>query len=406
MGVFVYRARDPSGQVVQGKADAETQHDLIQRLRTQGLLVLEIEKDRDLQTMMLNPRSLFLRRINGRELAVFSRQFATMINAGLPVVTALKVLAKQSGSVRLRQSLTQIAADVEAGESLASAFARQSHSFPTVMVQMIAAGEVGGILDEVLDRLANQLEREENIRQKVRSALVYPIIVSLVAVMVVIFLMIVVVPQFVGIYTDLGADLPVATKLLIAMSNGARNFWWLILLIGGGAFAGLRIWVRTDQGALLWDKFLLKLPVFGPMISKQAIGRFTRTLGGLLSSGVSILKALAVVERVVGNRVIANAVRAALEDVRQGQPLVMSLRRSKVFPPMVLEMVSVGEETGTLEEMLAKVADFFEEEVSRTAERLSASLEPIIVVGMALTAGFIVISMMLPIFNLWGAFSQ
>jgi type IV pilus assembly protein PilC len=269
---------------------------------------------------------------------------------------------------------------------------------------MVAAGEVGGILDEVMERVASQLEKEEVIRQKVRSALVYPIIVSCVAVLVVIFLMIFVVPKFVDVYADLGTDLPTATKILMAVSHGVQHFWWALAGAVAAAIVGLKYWRKTDQGELLWDKVLLKVPVFGPLVQKQSVARFCRTTSGLLSSGITILRTLAVVEKVVGNRVVANAVRTALEDVRQGQSLVMPLRRAGVFPPMVLEMVSVGEETGTIEEMLAKVADFFEDEVQRTAERLSASLEPMIIVGLALTVGFIVASMMMPIFNLWSAF--
>jgi len=390
--------------MVSGKVDAESEKDLVARLRNQGFMVLAIEKDRDLGAMMQQPGSFFQRRISGKDLAVFSRQFATMINAGLPVVTALKVLSRQAGNARLSNALTQIASDVEAGDSLQTAFARQGDAFPTVMVQMIGAGEVGGILDEVLTRLANQLEREEIIRQKVRSALVYPIIVSCVAVLVVVFLMIFVVPKFVEVYADLGADLPFLTKALITVSGGVKTYWWAVAAGVAATAVGLRYWLKTEQGALMWDAFMLKVPIFGPMVSKQAIARFGRTLGGLLSSGVTILKALAVVEKVVGNRVISNAVHNALEEVRQGQNLVMPLRRSQVFPPMVLEMISVGEETGTIEEMLVKVADFFEDEVQRTAERLSASLEPVIIVGLALTVGVIVASMMMPIFDLWSAF--
>lgn len=404
MAVFVYRARDPGGQMVSGKVDADSEQDLILRLRNQGFLILEIEKDRDLGTMMQQPGSFFARRISGKDLAVFSRQFATMINAGLPVVTALKVLSRQVQNVRLQSSLTQIATDVESGDSLQAAFVRQGDAFPTVMVQMIGAGEVGGILDEVLTRLATQLEKEEQIRQKVRSALIYPIIVSCVAVLVVVFLMIFVVPRFVEVYADLGSELPTLTKALISVSTFMQHYWWLL---GGGigvAILGLRYWLRTETGALTWDRLLLRVPIFGPMIAKQSISRFSRTLGGLLSSGVTILKALAVVERVVGNRVIAAAVRTTLEEVRQGQSMVVPLRRSEVMPPMVLEMITVGEETGTLEEMLSKVADFYEDEVQRTAERLSSSLEPLIIVGLALTVGGIVASMMMPIFNLWSAF--
>lgn len=403
MPAWVYRAREPGGRFVRGKAEADSERDLINRLRTQGFLILGIERDRDIQTVMQSRGSLFSRRISGTELAVFSRQFATMINAGLPVVTALKVLSRQTSSERLRKHLMQIAADVEAGEGLSTAFSRHSSAFPTLMVQLIAAGEVGGILDEVLVRLATHLEKEETIRQKVRSALIYPSMVSLVAIGVVIALVTFVVPRFVALYADLNADLPIFTQLLISASDLFRNYWWLGA--GGGAAGGLglRGWLRTDKGAEIWDRLSLKMPIFGPMVTKQAIARFSRTLAGLLTSGIPILQALAVVERTVGNRVIGSAVRQALEDVRQGQNLVSPLRRSAVFPPMVLEMISIGEETGTMEEMLGKIADFYEEDVQRIAERLSASLEPAIIVALALTIGFIVASIMLPIFNLWSS---
>lgn len=404
MPAYVYRARDSGGQLVSGKVEADTENEVIGRLRNQGFLVLQVEKDRDLQAMLQDRKSLFVRKASGKDLAVFSRQFATMINAGLPVVTALKVLARQTANPRLASALTAVSADVESGESLANAFARENQVFPMVMIQMIAAGEVGGILDEVLTRLANQLEKEEIIRQKVRSALVYPTIVSCVAILVVVFLMIFVVPKFVEVYADMGADLPFVTTLLMGISSAFQNYWWALLTVVVLIVVGSKYWLKTEDGAFIWDKVLLNVPIFGPMIQKQAIARFSRTLGGLLSSGVPILKALAVVEKIVGNRVIAASVREALEDVRQGQNLAVPLRRSGRFPPMVLEMVAIGEETGTLEEMLGKIADFFEEEVQRTAERLSASLEPVIIVGLALTVGFIVVSMMLPIFNLWSAF--
>jgi type IV pilus assembly protein PilC len=308
MGVFVYRARDPGGQMVNGKIDAQSEQELISRLRNQGFLVLGVERDRDLQSIMHSPGSLFVRRPSGKDLAVFARQFATMVSAGLPVVTAIKVLGKQSGNERLRRALNQIALDVESGESLASAFSRQNDTFPTVMIQMVAAGEVGGILDEVMERVASQLEKEEVIRQKVRSALVYPIIVSCVAVLVVIFLMIFVVPKFVDVYADLGTDLPTATKILMAVSHGVQHFWWALAGAVAAAVVGLKYWRKTDQGELLWDKVLLKVPVFGPLVQKQSVARFCRTTSGLLSSGITILRTLAVVEKVVGNRVVANAV--------------------------------------------------------------------------------------------------
>lgn len=402
MSVWVYKLRDATGQISTGKIEAETERDAITRLRDKGM-ILGLEADRDLQTVLQRTESLFQPRVSGKDLAVFSRQFSTMVNAGLPVVTALKVLSKQSANQRLSKALQMVATDVETGESLAAAFARQGALFPPIMIHLLDAGEVGGILDEVCGRLATQLEKDELVRQKVKSALVYPSIVSVVAVGIVIFLMTFVVPKFVGVYEDLGAELPWLTLALIGVSHCVQKVWWI--LIGGGllAFLGLRRWVQTETGGLYWDRFLLKLPVFGVLLTKQAIARFARTLGSLLNSGISILKAMAVVERVVGNRVISQAVRNATEEIRAGATLSKPLSTEKTFPPMVMEMVAVGEETGTMELMLGKVADFFEEDVQRTAERLSASLEPVIIVCLAVCVGLIVISMMLPIFGLWSA---
>ncbi|MFZ5814984.1 MAG: type II secretion system F family protein [Bacillota bacterium] len=405
MGVYVYRARTVAGELVQGRAEAESEREVIRRLRSQGLLVLGIEAERDLGVIIRQQGFLLIqRRVSGKDLAIFARQFATMVNAGLPVVQCLRVLARQTGNRRLARTLDRIATDVEAGDGLSEAFARHGRIFPPVMIHMIEAGEVGGILDETMDRVAIQLEKDEMLRQKIRSAMVYPSIVMSVAVMVVIFLMTFVVPQFVQVYADMGSDLPGPTRLLIATSELIRTYWYLCLLGAAVGLFALRTWWSTPHGSMLRDRLVLKIPIAGMMVTKSNIARFGRTLGGLLASGVPILKALAVVQRTLGNRVIAAAVRDALEEVQQGQSLVVPLRRSGVFPPMVVEMLAVGEETGTMSEMLDKVADFYEEEVQRSAERLSASLEPLIIVFLAVTVGFVVISMMLPIFNLWTMF--
>ncbi|HYF93623.1 MAG TPA: type II secretion system F family protein [Symbiobacteriaceae bacterium] len=405
MPAFLYRARDTGGQLIQGRIEADTELDSVTRLRNQGLLVLDIEKDRDLQAVLQQQGGFFTRKPGGKDLALFARQFSTMINAGLPVVTALKVLARQSGNKRLRHVLAQIAGDVEAGDSLATAFARQHQYLPAVLIQMTAAGEVGGILDEVFTRLADQLEKEEAIRQKVRSAMIYPAIVIGVASLILVFLILFVIPRFVEVYASFEADLPLATKLLIALSNWLQRAWWGVGLAVVGIVVGQRQLRRSEQGGLLWDRGVLKMPVFGPMVAKHSIAVFSRTLGSLLSSGITILKAMAVAERTASNRVIAAAVREAMGKVREGQHLAAPLAQAGLFPPMVIEMVSVGEETGTLEEMLEKVADFYEDEVQRTAERLSSSLEPIILVTLAITIGLMVMAMVQPIFSLWGSVS-
>jgi type IV pilus assembly protein PilC len=405
MPVYIYRARSGAGEPVQGRADAGSEKELIQRLRAQGLFVMGIEMERDLSVIMQQQgTSLFRRKVSGKDLTVFARQFATMVNAGLPVVNCLRILARQTANQRLGRTLDRIAGDVEAGDGLAESFARHGKIFPMVMTHMIEAGEVGGILDQTMERVANQLEKDEMLRQKIRSAMVYPSMVMFVAVGVVIFLMTFVVPQFVQLYADMETALPGPTQFLLTVSTAIRTFWWLFLAAGAGTWYGLKAWLATETGALIRDRFMLKLPIFGVLVTKTTIARFGRTLGGLLSSGVPILKALVVVQRIIGNRVIAAAVGNVLGEVQEGQSLVVPLRRAGVFPPMVVEMLAVGEETGTLTAMLGKIADFYEEEVQRAAEQLSATIEPLIIVFLAVTVGFIVVSMMLPIFNLWTMF--
>lgn len=400
MGIaYTYRARDSTGQLVRGRVEADGLPEAVARLRGQGLLVLEVAPDRDL-ALAIRSRSILGRRVKSGELAIFCRQFATMIAAGLPIVTALQVLARQSGSRALRQALEQAVADVEAGETLAVAFGR-ANVFARVMVHMVAAAEVGGILDSVMERLAIQLEKEEEVRQSIRSALMYPLVVSALAVLVVTFLIVFVVPRFVQFFSDVGGELPFATRALLFFSAVVRKGWWAFLSGILGGIIWVRWWVQTDQGGLFLDRLTLRLPVLGPLFSKYAIARFCRILSSLMGSGVPILQALAVAARAVGNRRLAGAILAAAESVRTGESLVPPLQRSGLFPPMVLEMVSVGEESGTLEPMLAKVADFFEAEVQRSAERLSAALEPLLIFFLAVVVGGVVVAMVAPVFDLW-----
>jgi type IV pilus assembly protein PilC len=406
MPAYIWRAKDREGNVVRGKADAADVMELSARLRRQGLVVLGIDPDNDLGQLVKARGGLLLRRkVKGAALAVFCRQFATMIEAGLPLLTALHVMARQTADPTLRTALAKAAKLVEDGDSFAPAMAATG-VFPPLVIHMLAAGEVGGMLEQVLVRLANQIEKDEQLRQKIKSAMIYPTAVSIVAVAVVFFMMIFVAPRFVQIYADLGASLPLPTRILMAVSDFFVNQWYVML--GLAVVAGVGCWqfLRHPGGRLWWDTRKLKLPVFGPLMVKTAVARFARTLGGLLASGVSILKALVVVDRVVGNAAIGQALMGALEDVRGGGSLVPALAKSGLFPPMVLEMTLVGEETGQMEEMLTKLADFYEADVQRTAERLSAALEPMIVVGLGLTVGLIVISLMLPIFNLWEMLGQ
>lgn len=399
MPAFVYRARDPAGNLVRGRVEAEALPDVITRLRAQGLLVVHVDVDRDLGRALwsapFGPRPL-----RGSELALFLRQLATMVQAGLPVVTALKVLARQSRRRATRRALEQAVAAVEAGETLAGAFAR-SGLLPRLLVHMVGAGEVGGILDRVLDRLATQVEREEQVRRRIRAALTYPLVVSGLAVLVVAFLVTFVVPRFAQFFAEMGGELPLPTRVLLAVAGWVQRWCWAVPLALAGGWLALRRLAASERIGPALDDLVLRLPVLGPLLAKHAIARLCRILSGLMASGIPILKALAVAERAVGNRRLAQAVLAALESVRRGEGLAPPLARSGLFPPMVIEMVSVGEETGTLETMLAKVAEFYEGEVQAATERLAGALEPFVIAFLALVVGGVVLSMVTPIFDLW-----
>lgn len=398
MSAFTYRARNGNGVLVRGRMEATGSPEAVARLRSQGLLVVSLEPDRDLSSAI--SRLPVLRRVSARELALFLRQFATMVAAGLPVVGTLRVLARQSQNRVLQKALFQAVRAVEDGETLSGAFA-QTGVFPKVMLHMVGAGEVGGMLDTVLERLASQMEREDRLRHKVRSAFVYPLAVTGIAVLVVIFLIIFVVPRFVQFFSDFGGILPLPTRLLIAASELFRQWWWLGVAGAGLGWLGLRQWARSERGGRVVDRLILRLPAFGPMLQKYSIARFCQVLTGLMSSGVAILLALAVAERVVGNRQISGAILGALDSVRKGQGLVQPLAQSGLFPPMVLEMIAIGEESGTLETMLSKVAEFYEDEVMRSAEGLSGALEPFLIFFLAIVVGAVVVAMIAPVFDLW-----
>jgi len=401
MAVYAFRARDARGDVVVGRLEGESEAEVFRRLREQGLVAVSMEADRDIGRLAEWWRALTHRRVQHRQLALFCRQFATMFGAGVPVVEALNILARQSADVTQRRSLERVAYCVSAGETLAAAFSRLGDYFPPLLIHLIAAGEAGGMLEDVLQRLAEQLEHEESLRQKIRSALTYPVAVSVLACGVVLFLLLYVLPRFMDVYDDLGVQLPLITRTLLFTWRLVSHGWWALPVVAALVGAGVGAVARTPGGALRLDRLLLRLPVAGPMLLKAAIARFCRTLGGLLQSGVPIIRALQVVERITGNRVITAAVRHVREEVGEGHRLAEPLAHAHLFPPMVLEMVAVGEETGRLEHMLGKVATYFEDDVRATADRLASVVEPVLICGLAASVGLIVVAMMLPLFEVW-----
>lgn len=393
MPVFSYSFRDPSGAIQKGTAEADSEELLRQRFDEQGMQILEVE--------MIRARRAKARtygKVKLTKLALFCRQFSTMVDAGVSLVRCLDVLGQQTDDARLRKILADISERVEGGESLSRAMQRHPKTFSNLFIGLVRAGEVGGVLEESLQRLSHFLEKDVELRRKVRAAVTYPILVLLLAIAIVIFLVTYIIPKFIEVFHDLNIkEFPAATQLLIDISNFITTRWYYLV---GGLILFLIIWkafVSTQFGRRVTDRVKLKVPVFGKLHHKICLARFSRTLGTLLTSGVPILQAMETVAGTVGNHILADALLEARARIREGDRIGEPLERSGQFPPMVVHMVSVGEESGSLDFMLQKIADFYEGEVESTLASLTAALEPILIVCLGFIVGFIVISMFLPL---------
>jgi len=394
---FSYRAKDQSGQTVTGVLEAESTSVVTTRLQSMGFFPLAVEDSTAAAAKAARKRT---KRIGINDMATFNRQLADLLSSGIPLVKALDVIQKQTTNPNLVEIITQIDQDVSGGDSLAGAMARHPKIFSKLYVAMVRAGEMGGLLDQVLQRLADFAEGEADTRSKIKSALAYPVVMILAGSGAVILLMTVVMPKILKIYTDLNQTLPFTTQLLIGFSNALREYWYLF--VGGFVlllFAGYRT-LNTAEGKRALDTMVLKIPVLGPMIVKKEIANFARTLGSLLHNGVSILPALDIVHEVLTNRVVADEVATIPQNVTQGEGIAAPLRKSKVFPPVVVNMMAIGEETGRLDDVLMKIARSYDTEVDRAVKTLTSLLEPMIILFMGVVVGFIVISMLLPIFSI------
>jgi type IV pilus assembly protein PilC len=396
MSVFAYRGRS-AGAMVSGELEADSRMAAVAQLRGRGVVTTAIQERRPRASVVGLIRR---RRAKDKDLAIYTRQFSTMIDAGLPIVQCLNVLGEQSSSKVLRPITAAIARDVEGGSTLADAYGKYPRTFDDLFVNMIQVGEAAGVLDTVLQRLATYIEKAASLKRKVKSAMVYPVTIISVAVLVVIFMMTFVIPTFSKMFAGLGAELPLPTKVVIWMSNFTRQYL-LFILAGLVAFVfALRAYYRTDGGSRIIDRLLLKVPIVGVLMQKVALARFTRTLGTLVSAGVPILEALRITAESAGNRVVEDAVMQARESVTAGRPLSEPLRAAPVFPPMVVHMISVGESTGALDQMLNKVADFYDDEVDTAVGTLMSLLEPLMIVILGVIIGGLVVSLYLPIFKI------
>jgi type IV pilus assembly protein PilC len=396
---FAYRVRDRAGRVVSGTLEAESQAAVAAKLRQMGFAPILIEEHR----VSLGKKEVRLPgsgRVKAKDLAVFSRQFATMINSGLSLLRALVILAQQTENRTLARVVAEVRNDVEKGTSLSAALAKHPKVFRRLYVSMIRAGEIGGVLDTVLLRLAENLEKEVALRQKIKSAMTYPTVVFCLVLLILTGMLLFVVPTFKSLYADLGGTLPTPTRLLIAVSDTVKRFWYLVgALIVGGA-VGIRRWIRTDQGRGWWDAMKLRMPVFGALVHKTALSRFSRTLSVLMRSGVPILQSLDIVRETVNNAVVSRAVVDVSALVKEGESIARPLERHAVFPPMVVQMIAVGEETGALDTMLAKISDFYDQEVEATVEALTSLIEPMLIAVMGVAVGGMVVALYMPMFNI------
>jgi type IV pilus assembly protein PilC len=396
MPTFVWKGKTAGGETTAGELAAENRAQLVQMLRKRRISVVNVrEKPKGISLPLLNRRS-----VSTKEMAVFTRQFATMIDAGLPLVQCLDTISKQAENKYLKEVLTHVMQDVESGSTLSDAMSKHRKVFSNLYTNMVEAGETGGALDDILERLAVHIEKADALKRKVKGAMTYPLVVLGVALAAAVFMLVFIIPTFARMFSDFGAALPLPTRIVLAVSYVLRTFWWAL----GGAIAGTVILVkrfyRTTAGKYKIDGFLLKSPIFGPLLRKTAVARFTRTLGTLISSGVPILTGLEITAETAGNSVVRKAVLATKAGIKEGDTIAKPLRTTGVFPPMVVQMVAVGEETGSLDEMLSKIADFYESEVDTAVDSLTSILEPAMIVLMGVLVGGMVVAMYLPMFKL------
>lgn len=404
MSQFHYQATTPQGKVIEGMMEAAEERVVVARLHDQGYLPLRVTlpgqaKSRPAWSLSL-PTLPMRGRVRQRDLLVLTQELATLVSAGLPLDRALSVLAGLTVKEELKKAIGQILRSVQQGKSLAEALAEYPKIFPPLYVNMVKAGEVGGFLDTALQRLSEYLEKAHEVQEQIKSALAYPIILTAVGGLSIIFMFTFILPRFAVLFDDVGHALPTPTRLLLAISHGLRAYWWTLVIAGVGGWFGVRQYLATPQGRLAWDRLRLRLVLVGELLRKREVGRFARTLGTLLKSGVPLLQALEVVEEVAGNQMIRGALREVRVGVREGQGIAGPLGRGGVFPTLALQMISVGEETGRLDEMLMRVAEHYERDSYSQIQRLTSLVEPLLILTMGLVVGFVVISMLLGVFSI------
>jgi type IV pilus assembly protein PilC len=398
MSTYVFKAMDLTGAKASGEVEAESKQIVADQLKQRGLIVLDIADKHASKQITLS----FMNRIKPADLTILTRQLATMVNSGMTILRALYVLEAQTENQLLADTITAVRKDVEAGLPLSDALERHPKVFNQLFVAMTRAGETGGVLDAALMRVADQLESADSLRRQVKAAMAYPLVVMGFAFTVLIALVVFLVPVFIGVFKQFGGDLPAITKFTVSLSNAITGYWWAIIAGGIGVMYAFRKWKATPAGQKIWDTFKLRIPMkIGTIVQKIALARWSRTLSALVSAGVPLLQALEITGKTAGNWCIEKAMADVIDNVRQGGTISDPLKAASVFPGMVSHMIGVGEETGALDTMLSKIADFYEDQVNSAVKQLASILEPVMIVLVGGMVGFIVISMYMPLFKVY-----
>ncbi|MCP4573138.1 MAG: type II secretion system F family protein [bacterium] len=394
--MFLWKGKTAKGEVLSGEFEAKNRNDVGEYLRKRRIVITSIkQKPREIKLSFLQKKG-----VGVKDLAVFTRQFATMVNAGLPLVQCLDVLGRQLDKPHFKEVVAKVTADVEGGSTLAEALEEHPAVFSDLYVNMIAAGEAGGILDVILSRLAQFLEKADALQRKVKGAMTYPAVVLTVAGGACIFMLLFVIPVFAKMFSDFGGTLPAPTRIVMGASEFLQGYWWALGIGIAALITGFKRYRATTSGRLLTDKAALRMPIIGNVLRKSGVSRFTRTLGTLIGSGVPILQGLEITSRTAGNKVLQHAIEDTSRSISQGDTIASPLKESGVFPPMVVQMISIGEQTGALDEMLSKIADFYDDEVDAAVEALTAAIEPLMIVVMGGMVGSMLVAMYLPMFKM------
>ena len=395
MARFSYIAKNNKGKTIKGIIEASSHSDIVAILKGRNYYPIEIKPIG--QALDLTK----YKKIKVKDLAVFCRQFATTLRSGIPVVDSLEILHKQTENKKFAQVIGDVYEIIQKGHSLSEAMGAHPNVFPMLLINMVETGEISGTLDSIMERMAVHFEKENRINQKLKSSMTYPIVVSIVAVLVVIFLLTFVMPTFIGMFDSMGAELPLLTRILMGISYGLRKFWYIYLLVVVLIIYGFNKYYKTPSGKYKIDKLKLGVPIFGKVQKKVVVSRFTRTLSTLLNSGIDLLQALDAVQRVINNDFVNEKMRVVEEEARKGLGLSQPIMRTGIFPPMVHQMVKVGEDTGSLDSILEKTADFYDEEVETALSQMTTMIEPLIIVVLGGMVGFIVAAMILPMFDMY-----